>query len=143
MADAVEQFLEAACCGDASEVRRLLAAGVPVGVKDSLSGCTALHYAATAGKLDGVKLLVEAGASLHDRNNTAFMTPLASAVAAGHAGVVAYLLEKGADPRERFYPDGTSLLDEAEGASFHEIAALLLRALEKFVDPPQLPPLPT
>ena len=123
-------LLEAVRNGDLSTVRSLLARGADPNARESLSGYTALHFAAVGGHLDVVRLLVESGARVDDRQNTVLVSALAGAVVAGRADVVAYLLARGADPTERLYGDDHSLLEEAEHYGATTVAELLRHAIE-------------
>ena len=106
--------------GDARIVRRLLAAGAPVGRGFDT---TALLEAARGGRTDLVHLLVAAGARV-DQGDADGHTPLMAAAARGHVETVRELLAAGADPNVEAEGD-TALLGAARGAQ-REVFELLV-----------------
>lgn len=83
--------------GDARGLDRMLAAGLPVNLRNA-RGHTLLMLAAYHGHDDTVAVLLERGADPDARNDRG-QTPLGGAAFKGHDGVVKRLLDAGADPR--------------------------------------------
>ncbi|HVK11026.1 MAG TPA: ankyrin repeat domain-containing protein [Gemmataceae bacterium] len=73
-----DAFVQAALCGNAEALRRLLAVGVaPTTVSErNQSHATALHHAVWSGSVEAVQVLVEAGADLTRRDTLHDATPL-------------------------------------------------------------------
>jgi hypothetical protein len=95
-AKGITPLMAAAHAGALEPLRLLLAAGVPVDVKDS-HGYTALMIACNAGHDVCARLLLGAGADIQARDNEGF-TSIMFAARKGHDDVVRILMERGADP---------------------------------------------
>jgi len=106
---------ELALFGNIDGVKRHLAAGADVNVKDRLGRWTPLHNAATQGHKEIVKLLVENGADVKD-------VPMLTVVILGHKEIVELSINAGADVNAKD-TNGKSALDYAENKP--EIADLL------------------
>lgn len=94
----VTPLMAAAHAGALEPLRLLLAAGVPVDIRES-HGYTALMLAGNAGHDVCVRLLLGAGADLHACDEEGF-TSLMFAAKNGHDAVVRILMERGADPNK-------------------------------------------
>ena len=115
-------LFKAAEAGNAAEIRKLLAQGVPVDAADS-DGWTALMLAAGEGKLAAVQALVKGGADVNWAAKGG-ETALIVATASGHTAVVKYLLSEGADKTART-KQGLTAADVAERAKKPDLAKLL------------------
>ncbi len=115
-------LFKAAEAGNAAEIRKLLAQGVPVDAADS-DGWTALMLAAGEGKLAAVQALVKGGADVNWAAKGG-ETALIVATASGHTAVVKYLLSEGADKTART-KQGLTAADVAARAKKPELAKLL------------------
>lgn len=83
--------------GDVTEVRRLLAEGVPVDVIDNgRFNATPLQVAAAEGHYEVVQILLEAGANVNHVDNDGF-SPVTAAGRAGKWPVVRLLAQHGGD----------------------------------------------
>ena len=92
-------MMTAAEKGDATLLKNLITAGIPVNKKD-YRDCTPLMIAASGGHLECVKILVDAGADVNAigrlyLKSSKVHTALECALA--HPSVVQYLIQKGAD----------------------------------------------
>jgi ankyrin repeat protein/GNAT superfamily N-acetyltransferase len=128
---------EAACGGDVTLIRRVIAMGVPVSERSNLRE-TALSQAIFSGSLDAVRGLLEAGIDVNahwDFDRTA----LSDAARKGRADIVELLLASGADPT---LCDclGHSPADEAEHEGHSELAARLSEAARSHHTGPRQPP---
>lgn len=113
--------------GDINTVNSLLAQGVDVNEKESLTYLTALHHAASQGHIETVRILLEKGADVNAKNAGNF-TALSFAARNGHTNIVRLLLENGADMDIRSI-DGTALtIAEKNGQS--GVVRLLKKAAE-------------
>jgi outer membrane protein assembly factor BamB len=90
----------AAKAGDATEIERLLAAGVDPNARYEYD-FNALLYAAIGGHADVVRVLLEHGADANAHDSLNHFTPLAMAATGGHCEVVRLLAARGADPDAR------------------------------------------
>lgn len=115
-------LFKAAELGNAAEIRKLVAQGVPVDAADP-DGWTPLLLAASEGKLVAVQALVKGGADVNWAAKTG-ETALIVATASGHAAVVKYLLSEGADKTART-AQGLSAADAAVRARKPDLAKLL------------------
>jgi len=88
-------WVEVALNGSASELRKLLDAGMKTDARSS-GGTTALMFAAS--DIEKVKLLVERGADVNARAATGITVLTVAARYRGNSGVVNLLLKKGARP---------------------------------------------
>jgi ankyrin repeat protein len=73
----------------------LIARGAEVNARDTESGATALHYAASWGRREAVELLLEKGAEVNARSK-AGVSPLGAALQNGHAETAEVLRSQGA-----------------------------------------------
>ena len=89
-------LVNAAIDRDTEKVRTLLNAGADVNGRLSMTGDTALHWAAYYGSIDIIKLLLEKGADVNAVNG-ARETPLNSAARGNHADIIKFLISKGAN----------------------------------------------
>jgi mono/diheme cytochrome c family protein len=108
--DGATPLMAAALYGDATLVRRLLAAGADPDARD-VAGATALMWA--AGNAKSMRALLDAGADVNARSDER-RTPLA--IASGIAGAtssVQLLLEYGADPTVSRADDVSPLMEAA------------------------------
>lgn len=87
----------AAWCNDWRTIRRLVAKGLDVNVRDSI-GETPLHGAAACGSRTALRVLLQSGAYV-DVVSSDGMTPLHWAAGWGNLGVVRALVRAGANPR--------------------------------------------
>ena len=89
------ELLHAALVGDVSEVRRLVARGADVNVRDS-GGRRPLHRAARGGHVEVVATLVELGADVNVQDNSGWRA-LHHAAHRGHVEMATMLVQLGAD----------------------------------------------
>ncbi len=87
---------DAARTGDVQAVRRIIAAGGDLNVREPWGGSSPLITAATFGQTDVARLLIEAGADLDQRNNDG-STALITAAFFCRTEIVEALLAAGAD----------------------------------------------
>jgi cytohesin len=124
---AAEPIHDAAYLGDVANLKKLLASGVKVDARESLSGYTPLHWAGTAevakvllkagakvdartisgstplhlaGTAEVAKVLLKAGAKVNARDQNGW-TPLHQQAYRGEAGVVEFLLKAGANAKAK------------------------------------------
>jgi ankyrin repeat protein len=123
MGDALHSAVRA---GSLSEVQRLIAAGVPVDVRDDL-GSTPLLDAAWAGNIDIADFLIRHGADVNAHHWEAGSTPLQYAVLTGRTGMVRLLVNAGARTAGS-YRNGQGILHMAAARGNVPIIELLLAA---------------
>jgi hypothetical protein len=126
------EFLELARYNDEGAAARIaeLAAGQPalVDVRDSLTGRTALHMAASNGHAELVRVLLALpGAVVDVRALGSQATPLHDAVLTNNAAIVTALLAAGASASAQC-DGGDTPLSLAERLGFDALSAVLLRA---------------
>lgn len=110
--------------GRPETARRLLAAGVDVGVQAANgSGLHPLNSAAAGGHLEVVTLLLDHGTEV-DCVQSGEITPLMSAGAGGHRQIAELLLDRGADLHKQS-ADGKSAADYARERNHPELVPLL------------------
>jgi ankyrin repeat protein len=80
-----------------NKLRKELAAGADVEVKDDVLGATRLHRAASEGHKEIVELLIAKGADVYAKANQFGGTPLHFAANNGHKEVAELLIANGAD----------------------------------------------
>ena len=119
-----EALRDAAERGDAEEVNRLLAAGVPIDAATE-TGVTALHNAACEGHVAVVKVLLDKGANVDPKSTKNYMTPLHLAAMKGHHTVAMALLAAKADVSART-DTGTAPLGFAAAFGHRAVVAVLL-----------------
>jgi len=107
----------------AADVRRCLAAGAKVNVRDEF-GWTPLHRTAAHGTTDTIAALIEAGADMEARDRSGW-TPLHRTAAHGTADTIAALIEAGADMEARDRSGRTPLHIAAEYGTAETVAALI------------------
>ena len=115
--------------GRSEDVRRLLADGVPVDVRDEEFGATALMWATHDGHAETVLILLEAGVDVnaHDTHPEFGGTALMKAAAAGQVEVADLLLTAGAEP-DAVDVWGTTALMKAVWRGHAVVAGRLLQA---------------
>ncbi len=96
-AELQQMTLDSARQGDRELLAPMLAAGMPVALKDE-KGNSLLMLAAYHGNPDCVSLLLEHGAAPDERNDRG-QTPLAGVAFKGYVEIARLLLAAGADPR--------------------------------------------
>ena len=106
-------LIDAAWAGNAEVVKKHIAAGANLNLRDKANGTTALIAAATMGKTETCVLLMEAGANLEMTNNQG-STVLHSAAFLCREEIVKELLARGADRNARS-ADGQTALDTVSG----------------------------
>ena len=92
----VQQFHEAAKCGDIERLEQMLTEQADLVNAKDVRNFTALRWAAGNGHLAAVRLLVARGANLED-TFLGGMTAIKLAASHGHANVVEHLIESGAN----------------------------------------------
>lgn len=91
-------MIGAAICGDAAQVRALLADDPSLAnCRDPHLGCVPLIYAAHRGHLEVMQVLLAGGAEVDARETGSWTTALHWAAEGGHAGAAQMLLEAGAE----------------------------------------------
>jgi uncharacterized protein len=115
--------VDAAACGDAGAVDRLLQLGLPCDTRDA-QGATALLRACGGGHLAVVDLLLGAGADAEIAAHSG-ATCLSAAVSTRNAAVVRHLLDAGA-PVDQSLPGGVTPLMVAAALGWPDIVKLLL-----------------
>ena len=113
--------------GDLEGVKRLLAAGVPVGARDRY-GLTALHYAALYGRDAAVAPLLGGAGAAVDVRSASGTTPLHHAARRGHDACVRALLAAGADAAAQDAAGWTPLAFAAHANRPGAVALLLAHA---------------
>ena len=92
--EANDLLFEAACTGETTTVRRLVAAGINVNTKDNYGcGRTALHNAALNGQNDVIQLLLASGAKVDVKADLDGKTALDYATLARHVEAAKLLKE--------------------------------------------------
>jgi ankyrin repeat protein len=122
-AQPANDLLEAATRGDASAVRRLLAAGAPVNATDS-SGRTPLLNAVQSGSTETAFALIDAGADINAQAGNQD-TPWLLAGALGHAGMLRAMIPKDPDFSIRNRYGGNALIPACERAHVDAVKVLL------------------
>jgi len=122
-ADAASSIAEAVKQRRPDEMRRLLAQGVDVNVRER-DGTSALHWAVQLDDLSLVRTLVRAGADVAATNRYGLM-PLSLAAMNGSASVLGVLLDAGADPNAAL-PEGETVLMTAARTGRGEAVSLLI-----------------
>ncbi|MCR9294558.1 MAG: PQQ-binding-like beta-propeller repeat protein [bacterium] len=89
-----QAWWQAAQSGDAAEIKRLLALGVPVDQQTEY-GATALMFAAGRGHAEVVRILLEAGAEPNLKDRFYSASPMGWAAMKRHAAVAVVLVESG------------------------------------------------
>jgi len=124
--DAGKNFLVAAREGRASDLVRLMRAGVDANSADPETGFTALHWAVACGQLEAVAVLLDLATSLdinaRDLDNN---TPLLVAVQNLRTKAALAVLEKGADVHLPNKAGGTALMLAAGTGEITLVRALL------------------
>ncbi|MBC8244510.1 MAG: ankyrin repeat domain-containing protein [Verrucomicrobia bacterium] len=120
---------EAAMNGNIEAVKKAIADGADVNVKDKLGGAS-LHYAANNGRKEIVELLIAEGADVNARDNYKW-TPLHDAALRGHKEIAELLIANGADVNAKDalrsgHIDGWAPLHAAAGNGNKETAELLI-----------------
>lgn len=151
--DKGESELHKACIsGNIPYVKRLLAAGHPINVRDNV-GWMPLHEAANHGFKEIVALLLENGGTsvINDRAENGGITPLHDACSNGHFDIIELLLDKGANPTIRTDENETPLncllawrkrsnaLDPIEENHYEIIRVRLSESLKKVGIPETMP----
>jgi len=118
-------LIEATRAGDLKQVKRLLAKGVLLSVRDA-DAYTALHIASLQGNLGIVEALLDQGEAVDVTNNYG-RTPLINASQYGHVDIVKTLVAHGANVNavDRYLFDDTPLLYACKNGHF-EIAKIVL-----------------
>lgn len=99
---------EAAMTGDIENMKKLIATGADLNVKEPLGGSSPLLTAATFGHTDVVKALIQGGADLNLKNNDG-STALITAAFFCREDIVEALLQSGADKSIRNNSGATAL----------------------------------
>jgi ankyrin repeat protein len=108
----VEEIWDAASNGNLNMVKRAIANGIDVNMKDPKSGGTMLAAAALMGHMEIVALLLEHGADVNARSKDGG-TALHAAAFLGRVETVKLLLDKGADTTLR-HKMGSTAIDGAK-----------------------------
>ena len=103
---------DAAMSGNIEAVKKAIADGADVNVKDKLGGAS-LHYAANNGRKEIVELLIAKGADVDAKNKDEW-TPLHGAAYGGHKEIAELLIAKDADVNAKNIR-GVTPLDFAKG----------------------------
>jgi hypothetical protein len=110
LAAPIDDMFTAASDGDANSVRALLAHGVDVNAKTSVSGgSTALMVASFGGHSEVVQVLLDKGADVNAKNDDGY-SALMMAAQQGQSEVVRILLDKGAEVNAKTNDGMTSLI---------------------------------
>ena len=123
--DAAAGLVTAAGAGDVAAVRRLLAEGADVAVRDR-QGRTALVAAAYGNHLEAARVLLDAGADVDAKDDTqqnAFL--IATSEVGDDPRLLELALAAGADPHARDSFDGTGLIRAAERGHVRVVRRLL------------------
>lgn len=114
---------------DTQVTELLLAAGVSPDERDSLSGHTAITYAAWNGDVAIVRRLLDQGAAVNVRNSDGW-TALTDAAINGHTAVVQTLLEAEADPNAQDNDGKTALMAAVWNGHIETVRVLLDRGAD-------------
>lgn len=122
------QLLEAAAQGDASAIRRLLAAGTPVDPLNA-SGQTPLLIAVSENRLEAAAALIEAGADVNrqDRN---LDSPWLLAGARGRTEMLRRMIPKGPDFKLRNRYGGSALIPACHYGHVDTVKLLLTTRID-------------
>ncbi|MGO8716607.1 MAG: ankyrin repeat domain-containing protein [Smithella sp.] len=123
-----EALLQAAAKGHLSDVKRIIAAGIPVNAQAN-DGFTPLIAASGFGQLQIVQWLLNNGAKINLASNSG-VTPLYTAVKNRHKRIVEYLLDQGADLESRDN-GGPSVVDIAKRCGDSAIYKLIMAKRDK------------
>ena len=120
---------DAAMSGNIEAVKKAIADGADVNVKDKLGGAS-LHYAANNGRKEIVELLIAKGADVNAKDEFS-QTPLHDAALRGHKEIAELLIANGADVNAKDawrsgHIDGWTPLHAAAGNGNKETAELLI-----------------
>ena len=122
-ADSATQLIAAAACGDAANVKNLLAQGAGIEARDE-HGYTALMAATHGNHVAVAALLIAAGADVNARDNIKD-SPYLYAGAEGRLEILRLTLAAGADLKSTNRFGGTALIPAAEKGHIENVRELL------------------
>lgn len=119
----VDEMFQAAVANQAHAIRRLVAAGVPLDVRNA-AGATPLLVATHHNSVDAAAALIEAGADVNAKDHIQD-SPYLYAGARGHLDILKMTLAHGADVRSLNRYQGTALIPAAERGRVQTVHVLI------------------